>query len=221
MEILGNGIYAFGEAARLTGVPVQRLRAWFLPGKRVKPLTEPDYTPISGRYAISFLDMIDAMVANGFRNEGVSFQKLRLVYHNLSRRFGTKHAFCRKDIATDGQTVFLRAVKETQDRQLIDMFNNQRVMLILEPILTNVQFDEITKLALRWHVTPEIVLDPARNFGKPVLLDSGVSTDVIADAFASEAGDAQRVADWYGIDTDDVLAAVRFQSGLRSPARAA
>lgn len=213
--MLGNGVYSFQEAARLAQLNAATLRAWFLPGRRAGTLTAPDYPSLAGRYAISFHDMIEGMMAASFRRAGVKYKRLRAIYSNLASRFNTDHPFCRRDLATDGHSVFLRAARESGDSKLVDLFDNQlAIPKVIGPILTSLEFDEATKLASLWRPADLVVVDPQRNLGKPSLEESGVATSVIADAVATHHGKIGPVAEWFEISEAEVLAAIQFERGL-------
>jgi uncharacterized protein (DUF433 family) len=63
------------------------------------------------------------------------------------------------------------------------------------------------------------VLDPARNFGKPILTESGVPTETLFAAYRVEQ-DSRRVAAIYEVPTSDVEAAIRYEQP-RNPQRLA
>lgn len=58
------------------------------------------------------------------------------------------------------------------------------------------------------------MLDPARNFGKPVLTSVGIYTSAVYQAYLAEGQDARRVAIIFETPTAAVDAAVAF-SGAR------
>lgn len=58
-----------------------------------------------------------------------------------------------------------------------------------------------------------VVIDPTLSFGRPVLVDAGVRTDIIQDRFL--AGDSPReMAEDYGVDEPLILEALRFEQRL-------
>lgn len=82
---------------------------------------------------------------------------------------------------------------------------------VLLPFLRKIDYDQLNLLAQRWHLTEEVVLDPAICFGKPIVQAVGKPTAVLAAAWKANKEDAELVADWYGVKVDHVLAAVRFE----------
>jgi uncharacterized protein (DUF433 family) len=58
-----------------------------------------------------------------------------------------------------------------------------------------------------------VVIDPRVSFGRPVLVNSGVRTEVIQDRFI--AGDSPReMAEDFGVDEAVILEALRFEQRL-------
>lgn len=215
-SMLGKGIYSLTEAARLTGIASQTIRTWFV-GRtdRQKPILEADYRPYKGDIAISFQDMIDAFFLSHFRVAGVTLQRLRLINDNFQNRFGTKHGFCHERLRTDGATVFLEEADKVGGQKLVDLFNNQMVIpKVILPFLKSLEFDSKTHLANLWKIYDGVVVNPAVNFGKPIIKDSGISTSVLHDAFKGNQGNVEFVAACFNVRPDEVAAAVSFERNM-------
>ena len=60
----------------------------------------------------------------------------------------------------------------------------------------------------------KIVLDPERSFGKPVLTEAGIATEVIYHSWLAEGENARMVASLYEIDVSAVTAAVQFEQRI-------
>jgi uncharacterized protein (DUF433 family) len=215
---IGFGVYSIAEAARLTKLNPARLRAWFVGRKgqfAQEPLLEPDYARVGGDMAISFLDMVDAYVASQYRSlpEPLSLETLRRAYRNLSQRINGKHGFSHRALLTDGKSIFLKEAQDERDREiLIDLQNNQYAMpAVLLPFLRSLEFDKNSNLASRWNIAEGVVVDPALNFGKPIVAVSGISTRVLAGAWRANDRDTEKVAMWYDVQPAEVEAAVAFE----------
>ena len=65
-----------------------------------------------------------------------------------------------------------------------------------------------------------VVVDPNRRFGQPIDDQTGVPTEVLANALKAEAGDAARVARWWDVPVEAVEQAAEFEArfGLRHAA---
>lgn len=216
--LLGNGVYDYREAARLTGLKPQRIREWFrTPTAAAKRSSafRSDYKPIDGDCAISFLDLIDVFVAGQLREHGVSLQTLRRVYVRLQEELNTPHPFCRSELYSDGQIVFTRGMDEKGQKELKEVLTHQKVFpQILLPFLKQIDHDAATRLAERWHIAHLVVIDPRLCFGKPIVEEYSIPTAILADAYQANNQDAELVADWFNVNAEHVLAAVAFESNI-------
>ena len=87
--------------------------------------------------------------------------------------------------------------------------------MVLPSLHTVIDYDAKGS-AQRWFPvdrTRRIVLDPARNFGKPILTESGVPTETLFAAYRVEP-DSRRVAAIYEVSIPDVEAAIRYEQQL-------
>ena len=69
---------------------------------------------------------------------------------------------------------------------------------------------------VRWWPLGEsrgVVLDPTRNFGRPIVSRHGVPTEVLAAA-AKAAGSAEEVARWYEMPAAEIADAIEFERQL-------
>lgn len=215
LDVLGQGVYSFSEAARLTRTNVNRLRYWFLGRKDgLPPLRESDCASwAKGPCALSFLDLVDALMVGRIRDEGVSLQYLRKAHEALIREFNTPHPFSRRNLLTDGKQIFVHVAHEFEDERLRELVTSQYAFpKILRPYLRQLEYEPASLLARRWHVYQGIVIDPDRQFGKPVVESNGIPAAVIAAAYRANDLDADLVADWYGISPDEVRLAVAFEA---------
>ena len=133
----------------------------------------------------------------------------------MERDLKTPHPFCRREVLTDGKKVFTLGLDTQGKEEMIEVLTRQRVFAeILLPFLKRIRYDEVTKLARRWCVTNDVVIDPELCLGKPTVQEIGMATAVLAAAFKANDEDAEIVADWYGISPSHVLAAADFEASL-------
>lgn len=214
----GLGLYDLREGARLTRLDPKRVRRWFVPPPSEanrKPILVPDYPRVKDDTAISFLDLIDVFVFGNLREHGVPLQTLRKVYGRLQRDYKQKHPFAFNRFATDGAEVFLRLADADGKDQLVEILTKQMVFPeVIEPFLKQLDYDSNTHLANRWRIANGVVLNPGMSLGKPLVDGVFVKTEVLADAYHANDRDADAVARWYNVGSDDVMTAVRFEAGL-------
>ncbi len=212
-NVAGLGIFSFSEASRLTGLEPRRVRRWFGADGR-SPAFSAEFRSPAGHEALSFLDLIDVLIAGKLRERGVSFQALRRAYKNLQKKFGTEHAFSYRNVWTDGKTVFLQEMLQRGEAKLVDMEHRQLVLTrVVQPYLEEIEYDT-RDLANRWKITDGVVIDPALNFGSPTLEDVGISSYILASAVAANGNDVDKVAVWYDIDPQAVRRAVNFERAI-------
>jgi uncharacterized protein (DUF433 family) len=216
--VLGHGAYTFAEAAKLTGFKRFRVWEWFRgrgTGRTRKAVFHGDYEPVHGEYAISFHDLIDLFVAGQLREHGVSLQTVRRSYKAMAQELNTRHPFCRREVLTDGKTVFMFGQDPEGQEELREVLTKQKVFpQVLLPFLQRIDYDQVTILAKRWRIADMVVVDPAICFGKPIVEKVGIPTAVLAACYHANKEDAELVADCYNVHRDHVLAAVRFEGSM-------
>lgn len=231
----GTGMYALGEAARLTGIPVPQLNRWLFgyhypkkrQGESIKGWSEPLWIPqLSGadfeEKVIGFHDLLEARFVNAFVRHGVPLIVVRRCLESAQQMYGVKYPFTTLRFRTDGKTIFGEAVRQAEkDGVLVDLRSRQHVFreIISPSLYAGIEYRE--DRASKWYPSSKrehVVLDPSRQFGAPIIEESGTPTDVIYAAYLAEGGtdDAIRLTSGvYGISPRFVRSAVRFESSLR------
>ena len=85
---------------------------------------------------------------------------------------------------------------------------------IVDPFLKQVEFED--DILVRWwplSMKKQVVLDPMRSFGQPIVNKEGILTEVLNRAFATNQS-YELVADWYGTSKDSVQDAVEYEDKL-------
>jgi len=212
--LLGNGIYSYSDAARLTGVPFARVRSWFQSqNEKHNSVFSSDYSELdSPTKLISFLDLTDLYVVGRLREQGFSLQKLRKVFTILKDDLNTPHPYSHHQLLSDGKTLFLRRKDKADEIVLTDILEKQHAInKVLDPYLNQIDWNPNTQLAEKWRIMDGVVVDPKRRFGKPILESTAMPTSVLYEAYLANNHDFEAVAAWYGINETDVEVAVRFE----------
>lgn len=222
-ELIGLGIYSIPEASRLAKVPNETIYRWIRGYKyhsdgvvkKVDPIWTRDIPEIDGENAISFLDLLEIRFISAFRRAGVSWKFIREAALKAQEVFNTTHPFTTQKFRTDGKHIFSSFLEDDKNLTL-DLNNaNYAMEKIIEPFLYKGLEFESDQVA-RWYPykNKKIVIDPERSFGRPILTESGVATDILYAAFETEQ-DERRVAEWYNIDVATVKSAIDYERGLR------
>lgn len=216
-----KGVYTIPELSRYVGIKPDRARRWFCGkgsagGKRkVEPLFEPDHDRVAGKVVLSFYNLIDAFVAAKLTELGVTFRELWAVYNHLQQRYQSKHAFCRKDLLTDGRKIFVHDDENENEKSLVELPSNQYYFEeILTPSLHKIEYDEISGLANRWRIFQGVLIDPEISFGEPVVADAFVPTETLNDAYLANDRDRDLVRRMFRVTEEQLDVAIRFQQSL-------
>jgi uncharacterized protein (DUF433 family)/DNA-binding transcriptional MerR regulator len=221
--LLGVGLYTAAEAERLVGVPARRIRRWLLgynishdgQRRRADPLWQAQLPRLGREVELGFRDLIELKFVDAFLSAGVSLQAIRRALAIARDLLGDSHPFSTARFRTDGRTVFLQVHEETGEHTLLDLSKRQYAFnRIIEPSFRDLDLED--GVAARWWPmshTRDVVVDPERNFGQPIVARDGVPTRALADAVAAE-GSAAKVAKLYGLPPRSVRDAVEFEHRL-------
>lgn len=222
-NFIGVGLYTVPEAARLTRVSPSRIRRWVF-GRGGAAALERQLPPVEGQDALGFYNLVEALFIRDLSTQGVSWPTIRKAAERARDVIGDAHPFAAGRLHTDGRSVFLEVAQETGDRQLLNLVDGNFAMLdVLERSFTRtVTFAGPEGRASEWRPEPDldVVLDPQRRFGRPIINGTGVPTDVLASALVAEKGNLERVARWWQVPAEAVRQAAEFEVryGLRRAA---
>ncbi len=222
---IGVGLYTIPEASRLTGVSSQRIRRW-LQGydypfkgnkKHMSSLWTPEVPEIHEENGLTFKDLLEIRFIDVFLNHGVSMKNIRAAAELACREYRQAYPFSSQKFKTDGKRIFSEITEKSGDKKLVDLIKGQWTFnKVIEPSLKGVEFST-DGIAERWFhpfgKSKEIVLDPERSFGRPIIFNGGVPTDILASAYDSDE-DINFVARCYGVNPKSVKAAIEFEEKL-------
>lgn len=221
--VFGVGIYSYADAARFIGGDSKALRRWLLGyGARNangirehRPLWTPQLAE-TGIDGIGFRDLVELRFVRTFIDAGVPFNLIRRTVEELRERLGREYPFTSTTFKTDGKRIFMELLSEAEGPALVDVVRRQNVIAkVIGPSLREGVELNIEDEATRWypvHGSKEIVFDPDRSFGQPILAKYGIPTVALAEAVTAEAGDAKRVARLFEVPLAAVRQAVKFES---------
>ena len=208
-------MYTFGEAGHLAHVSASAVRNWLLGytghyGEAVTPLFRE---PSTGGAMVSFLQLIEIVVAGNFRKaERVGFQTVRRAYENARTQWNIEYPFAHLRIeALGGHIVqWLRSERPGPSMQALDGPRQWTLPgLVLE---TLAQLDWESDLAARWYPigkSVQIVVDPRITSGLPTIAGRGVTVDIIHRRF--KAGQRlDYIAEDFALELALVEEAIRY-----------
>ncbi len=224
MSFIGTGVYPLRQAARLTGAKPASVRRWLLgyhrKGQEYLPLWSPELAHEElGEPVVSFRDLLELRLVAAFERHGVSLRIIRSTAEYARKQFGTDYPLTSRRFLTDGRTIFMEAVKAAPpEEQLLDVHKRQLVFsdIIRPSLYAGIEYEGVR--ARRWYPLGEdrkiVVLDPGIQFGAPIVAKSGIPTDILHASFLAEGKDRKTVARVFGVTTQEVDAAVKFESKL-------
>jgi uncharacterized protein (DUF433 family) len=172
---------------------------------------------VDGTLGFGFLDLMEARFVDGFRAATVPWRVIRLCAERARELTGRDHPLSSRRFRADGRTIFAEVVDQAGEKQLLDLGKNQLAFArVIGPSLyAGVEFS-VDDMPARWWPMGEkreIVIDPTRSFGQPIVSDGGVPTAVLADAVEAE-GSIAKVASLFRLPQHSVRAAVRYEKRL-------
>lgn len=217
-RLLGVGIYTPAEAALYTGIPAKDVRRWLF-GYKSDGVDHPGLWPTELSFEedrlLGFHDLLELRFVHAFRRHGVSLQAIRAASQQAKEMFSQEYPFTCRRFQTDGKRVFATVLSETGDETILDLAKRQYAFRqVIGPSLYEGIDYTGSGHAERWYPVPKskaVVLDPDRNFGKPVLSSFGIDTSSIYHAYLAEDQNIKRVAALFEIKPAAVEAAVNYE----------
>jgi len=219
-------LYPIADAARITRLARATARDWVLGRRYVTRSGQQRSAPLircadPARGMLSFTNLIELHVLSVLRGKRVRMERIRSATKFIHERLGTEHPLADVDVRTDLVDIYVEYFG-----QLISASSAQaQLRPVVESYLHRIDRDERGIARRLFPVTRSdseggprlIVIDPARRFGRPVLVKANVETATIAERFL--AGDSTRaLALDFAIDEAAIEEAIRFEQGLRSAA---
>lgn len=227
MDILGTGIYPIHQAARLVDAEPRAIRRWLQGYSRMYKGQRIDSAPLWQTQlkdeglpedVIGFRDLLELRMVSAFVRHGVDLKVIRATVAAASANFGNDYPLTNQKFLTDGKRIFLQAVEETTGQpHMIDVLQKQFVFSdIIKPSLyAGIEYG--AGRAIRWFPLAKkktIVLDPALQFGTPIVAHAGIPTDTIYASYLAEGRDRAMVARVFDITPRMVADAVEFEQRL-------
>ncbi len=223
MEILGKGVYTIPDVHRITGLSSKNIRRW-LKGysyryngkiKQSQKLWTPEFGEIDNVMCLSFNDLIELKVVGAFKCAGISLSSIRQALDYAQKEMDMKHPFSNRQFYTDGKKIFVEA-KDEHGYRVLEEIRKQQIVFneIVNPFLKQLEFED--DILVRWWPLSrekQVVLDPTRNFGQPIVNKEGILTDILASAHIANQS-YEIVADWYGTSIESVKDAVEYEQKL-------
>jgi len=217
-ELIGLGVYTLQEASLYGSVSLNKLSRWVFGATNSVPVI---VSRLKNQQLISFYDLVQAMAINKAREFGVSLFKIRQAIDVAKSRYNVEFplAYNHKLVWFDND-LHISFPNDTLI-QVSGRGRHQSLMRpIVEPFMVDLHFNS-EGLVIRY--TPfkkygrQVILDPTKQFGQPLIGNTGYRADVLDNAFSVERS-VELIASIYNIDIKDVKVAVAYMKKIREAA---
>lgn len=233
MTSLGLGMYTLADAAKLVRTEPRKIKRWLYghvytarhgetrERREVSPLWSPQYDREElGEAVIGFQDLLELRVVRQFVAHGVPLPVVRRCLDTAREVFGSDHPLTNHRFVTDGATIFADSIEAEageHDGELLDLRSRQYTFrsIIKDSLYAGIEYED--GRARRWYPQPRsrvVVVDPACQFGHPIIEECGVPTATLYAAFLAEDRQKAAVARIFDVPARHVEAAVRFEEQL-------
>ena len=224
-------LYTLAEAARILEVPPTTLSTWAKGyirrfRDRSTVTAEPVITwiepPSTGAPSIPFVGLAEAYVVAAVRRSGVPMQRIRPALDELKHQIGIDHALASRRLYTDGAELLFDYALRSADattaplvRELVVVRHGQRVFAdAVEQYLVNIEYGSdqyASRIRLPNYRTADVLADPLRSFGHPILARGGARVSDILERFCAGESLAD-LTDEFGAPPEQLEDLVRVAS---------
>jgi len=206
-------IFTLREAAGYLGVPASTLHHWARDQGAGPIIT---CFPRRGREAtVPFIGFAEAHVLSAFRRSGVPMQRMRPAVEVLASSIGIDHALASRRLYTDGAEVLFNYSSEHEESELGELTvvrtGQRRFSEVVRDYLERITYGDdgwATGVRLPTYERAEVVVDPRRAFGLPLVVHGGARVEDLVDRFV--AGDrVGDIADDFGVPEEEVEDVIR------------
>ena len=191
-----ESMYTFSEAAHLAGVSTTTVKNWLF-GYTIKGREVPPLFPSDNGAMVSFLQMIEIMVAGRFRKsvsgrKSIPFRAVQEAHMNARQVWEIEYPFAHLKLeALGGHIVHILTEGGSLDSfQALDNLEQWTLPGLLRGETTD-QMEYVDDLAARWYPvgkTVPIVVDPRLSTGLPVIKGRGVTVQAIRKRYNAGLG---------------------------------
>ncbi|WP_157935804.1 hypothetical protein [Paracoccus zhejiangensis] len=214
-EIFGEGVYTPQQAARLIGGSAVDIIRWTRGTSSSEPIWNARYSAFDDSTAISFLDLIETRVVGAFRRAGVSLQAVRTAILIAQEKYGIERPLSSLSFKTDGKEIVFKALEDEENYESLSRKNpGQKIFgKIVELSLRDLDYEN--GRVVRWRPTAdkEVIIDPRRSFGAPILEKYGISTGTLLGEHKLGMT-ASQIGKLYEIPTKYVNSAIKYERSL-------
>jgi uncharacterized protein (DUF433 family) len=164
---------------------------------------------------VPFIGFAEAYVLSAFRRAGVPMQRIRPAVDVLSSGIGIDHALASERLYTDGAEVLYDYANSEGDEDLggltVVRTGQRQFQEVVREYLKRITYGAdgwASRVRLPVYARADVVVDPRRAFGMPMVVHGGARVEDLVDRFV--AGDTiAEIADDFGVPQAEVEDVVR------------
>ena len=172
-------LYTISEAAHLAKTTTATIKRWMFGADGFKPLFDGDVAEMDDSSMVSFIQLVEIVVAKGFRDKGrVTISAVRRAYEHTKRHLGVEYPFASLNLEPLAGHIILRMRNEDPDEGIpaIDSPGLRTIPGLTIEVLENLDYE--MELARRWWPLGKdrpIVIDPRVSAGVPTIPERRVT----------------------------------------------
>jgi uncharacterized protein (DUF433 family) len=221
-ERLTRPLYTYAEADRLASVPrgtssrwVKGYRYWNEWGQRIaQPSITAGGSAGKTQAGVSFFDLIGIKAITGLKRMGFSLPRIREVVRYCQDELGVDYPLATETFKADRKRIYMTA----GDGRLLEVLGGHRGAqawdAVLDPFLDTLDYQN--DFARRWWPLGRddtVVVDPDYGFGLPVIVGSGLRTELVGER--REVGDPPEVIAYdFSLTPKQVQSALKMEDKL-------
>lgn len=218
-NIIGLGVYTLQEAALYSHIKTHKLSRWVFGTSNYSSVIEGQ---LCERHLVSFYDLVQSMAIDKARENKIPLQKIRQAIEFAQKEYNVQFPLA----YNHRMLLYQRDLHiELPNRMIIQASGRIKGQTLLreivEPFIKDLHFNDITgeveKFVPLRRYDREIVLDPNRLFGQPLVENTGYRADILARARKAE-GTIEGAAEIYNVTIDDIKIAVDYMEQVKAAA---
>jgi len=211
---IGTGFYTIPDIARILRLPYHKVNLWvkkYWDGELGSEFKSKYSWSIENSKAVSFHTLIEFYVLILLAEAGVKTRQVLNAHKELARHFNTMFPFARKsileNIRTDGNKIYFNLNESILSLDGTKQFNLDFIKIFFK----NLDFDEDLLATKFWPLGKEknIIIDPKRQFGHPVIGSTNIYPETIYNLYKSGES-VEFIAFTYEIGKKEVRDAIDF-----------
>jgi uncharacterized protein (DUF433 family) len=214
--------YTMKDVSGYLDIPYSTVRYWVRgrnqrvqgSGEKIPPIIDP---PDQETPTLSFVNLVELHVLDALRRKGVTLQNIRVSLEFIEDHVESTHPLASIDFQTNGIDLFVENANS-----LLNVSKQGQIAMkeIMNQYLSRIERDEegvvkslypFIRSSRRTDQPRNIMMNPRVSFGRPVLAENGVRTDIIFERYHAGDSISELAAD-YRCDEDLIEDAIRCES---------